>query len=184
MESAAYSSPRWSDGGEAWFSIQKDGRFTRHQRLLFTVNGPWWGAGRIYELMPQGATDTWWEIDGPQTDQVAGSFIAAIRRYVVPALIARLEEPVALRAADVMWQRTFPAVPDLPKRQPDGGGAEPTLPLFSLPDHHWTVISRTSAAVSLCSGSRPLSMSLSLAWTTPGRYQPCLTDSNTTRPRG
>ena len=136
MESAAYSSPRWSDGGEAWFSIQKDGRFTRHQRLLFTVNGPWWGAGRIYELMPQGATDTWWEIDGPQTDQVAGSFIAAIRL------------------------------------------------LFSLPDHHWTVISRTSAAVSLCSGSRPLSMSLSLAWTTPGRYQPCLTDSNTTRPRG
>jgi hypothetical protein len=114
--------------GEAWFSIQKDGRFTRHQRLSFTVNGPWWGSGRICELMPQGAIDTWWTIDGPQADQVAGSFIAAISRYVMPALRARLEEPVALRAADVVWQRTFPEVPDLPERQPDGGGAEPALP--------------------------------------------------------
>lgn len=140
-------------GGEAWFSIQKDGRFARHQRLLFTVNGPWWGAGRIYELMPQGAIDTWWEIDGPQTDQVAGSFIAAIRRYVVPALMARLEEPVALRAADVMWQRTFPEVPDLPKRKPDGGGAEPTLPFIqpagSPLDRHFADFSSSIALLRL-----------------------------------
>lgn len=118
---------RYRGSGEAWFKTQKDGRFTRQQLLSFTVNGSWWGFLRIVELMPQGVTDTWWRLDGLDADtaQVAGSFLAAIGRYVVPAMRAQLDEPDSARAAGVRWPRVFPPVPDLPRKQPDGGGAGP-----------------------------------------------------------
>lgn len=53
---------------------QKDARQTRRQLLLFTINlGWWWGGGRICELMPVTASDTWWELRGSLPTETVAS---------------------------------------------------------------------------------------------------------------
>lgn len=60
---------------------QKDARAIRAQRLSFTANVSYLCAvGRIAELMPAPATDTWWELrGGAPTGPVAASVVSAIR---------------------------------------------------------------------------------------------------------
>ncbi|MGO8886944.1 MAG: HEAT repeat domain-containing protein [Streptosporangiaceae bacterium] len=117
-----------SGGHEGGIGFQKDGRDVRLQRLGFTVNvGFWWAAGRIFHLMPEPAHDTWWKLNGGEpTGPAADSVVAAIRRYALPAIQAGLDDIDHQLDRAVQWTRTFPPVPDLPDREPDGGGADPS----------------------------------------------------------
>jgi hypothetical protein len=105
---------------------QKDGRATRQQRLFFTINVGWvQGGGRIGELMPLPATDTWWELHkGQPTEPVAHSVVSAIRIYALPAIQAGLEGQDDQQDHDVRWARTFPLAPRIAEQQSDGGGAD------------------------------------------------------------
>lgn len=104
---------------------QKDGRWTRQQSLRFTINlGWWWGGGRIFELMPVPAGDTWWDLRrGQPSAPVAVSVVAAIRCYALPAIQAGLDDLDHQQDSGVRWPRRFPPVPAMHRRQPDGGGA-------------------------------------------------------------
>lgn len=105
---------------------QKDGRATRQQHLFFTISVGWvQSGGRIGELMPLPATDTWWELHGGQpTEAVAHSVVSAIRIYALPAIQAGLDGPDDQHDHDVRWARTFPLTPRIAEQQPDGGGAD------------------------------------------------------------
>jgi hypothetical protein len=71
----------WSGGHKGEIRWQKDARQARRQILRFTINLGWrWGGGRIYELMPVSAGDTWWELRGGQpAGPVASAVVSAIR---------------------------------------------------------------------------------------------------------
>jgi hypothetical protein len=122
---------------------QKDGRAVRAGLLPFTANIDYWcGRGRIADVLPAPAEDTWWELrDGEPTSPVAESVIAAVVHYVLPAMLAGLEEPD---------QVTDPLMSDSrahgPGREPDGGGSAPTAayvqPLGT--DHDWAFANFTS----------------------------------------
>lgn len=118
----------WSGGHKGEIRWQKDARQARRQILRFTINLGWrWGGGRIYELMPVPAGDTWWELRGGQpAGPVASSVVSAIRCYAVPAIQAGLDdlEHQQDQDPDVHWPRKFPPVPAMHQRQPDGGGAD------------------------------------------------------------
>jgi HEAT repeat protein len=51
--------------------------------------------------------------------------ISAIRRYGLPAILAGLDDPGHQLDPDVRWARTFPHVPAIGERLPDGHGADP-----------------------------------------------------------
>jgi hypothetical protein len=104
---------------------QKDGRATPQQRLFFTISVGWSGdGGRIGELMPLPATDTWWELRGGQpTGAVARSLVSAIRIYALPAIQAGLDGPDDEQDQDVHWPRTFTPGPAVAEQHPGGGGA-------------------------------------------------------------
>jgi hypothetical protein len=104
---------------------QKDGRATRQQRLFFTINVGWaQDGGRIGELMPLPATDTWWELRGGQpTEAIAHSVVSAVRIYALPAIQAGLDGSDDQQDPDVHWARTFPPGQAIAEHQPDGGGA-------------------------------------------------------------
>jgi HEAT repeats len=108
---------------------QKDGRATRQQRLFFTINVGWAGdGGRVGELLPLPATDTWWELRGGQpTESVAHSVVSAIRIYALPAIQAGLDGPDGGQGPDVYSARTFPPVPRIAEQQPDGGSADDSV---------------------------------------------------------
>jgi hypothetical protein len=116
----------WSGGRKGEIRWQKDSRQTRQQLLRFTMNLGWWsGGGRVRDLMPVPATDTWWELRGAEpTEPVAVSVVSAIRCYVVPAIQAGLDDLALQQAPDGHWPRTFPSVPAMHERQPDGGGSD------------------------------------------------------------
>jgi hypothetical protein len=117
---------RYGSGGHSGeLRWQKDARQTRRQLLLFTINlGWWWGGGRIYELMPVPAGDTWWELRGGQpAGPVASSVVSAIRCYAVPAIQAGLDDVEHQQDPGVRWPRRFPPVAAMGQRRPDGGSA-------------------------------------------------------------
>lgn len=101
---------------------QKDGRAVRAGRLPFTANIDYWcGGGRIAELLPAPARDTWWVLcSGEPTGPVADSVVTAVVRYVLPAILAGLEEPE--RVTDALM---YEALAHGPGRDPDGGGSDP-----------------------------------------------------------
>ena len=97
----------------------------------------WCGGGRIAELFPAPAGDTWWKLeDGEPPGPLAGSVVQAVVRYAVPAILAGLEE---------LDRVTDPSMYDAqgqgPGRDPDGGGAEPAAtfvqPLGTSADRHF-----------------------------------------------
>lgn len=117
---------RYGSGGyQCEVRWQKDARWVRRQLLRFTMNLGWrWGGGRIFELMPVPAGDTWWDLRGGQpSEPVAASVVSAIRCYALPAIQAGLDDLDHQQDPDVRWPRAFPPVPALHQRQPDGGGA-------------------------------------------------------------
>jgi hypothetical protein len=91
---------RWDRWGTIRF--QKDGRAVRAQRMPFTANVDYIaGYGRIYELMPVPALDTWWEVNGGQpTAGVAASVVDVMARYLIPAIEAALDDPADPPADD------------------------------------------------------------------------------------
>src|SRR5215469_7313450 len=105
---------------------QKDGRQARRQITLFTMNLNWLcGAGRISELMPLPATDTWWEVRGGYpTDAVAESVVSAVRCYAVPAILAGLDDPEPLPDSYAGYAGCFRPGTAGPE-QPGPGGADP-----------------------------------------------------------
>ena len=109
-----------AEGTVEW---QKDARAIRAQRLLFTANVTYWcGAGRIADLMPVPATDTWWNLtSGEPTDPVAESVVSALRRYALPAILAGLDDQERQPAPDMQW-----AGADASLFEPDEGGADPS----------------------------------------------------------
>jgi len=74
--------------------FQKDGRAVRAQLMRFTANVNYIaGFGRIYELMPVPTLDTWWEVKGGQpTADIAEAVVDVMRRYLVPAIDAALDD--------------------------------------------------------------------------------------------
>lgn len=104
---------------------QKDGRAIRQQRLFFTISVGWAGdGGRIGELMPLPATDTWWELRGGQpTGAVVRSLVSAIRSYALPAIQAGLDGPDDQQDQDGHGPRTFPPGSAAAEQHPGGGGA-------------------------------------------------------------
>ncbi len=116
----------WSGGHKGQIRWQKDSRQTRRQLLLFTMKlGWWWGGGRICDLMPVPAIDTWWELRGGQpAEPVASSVVSAIRCYAVPAIQVGLDDVEHQQDPDVHWPRKFPPVLAMHQQQPDGGGAD------------------------------------------------------------
>jgi len=105
---------------------QKDGRQARRQITLFTMNLNWLcGAGRISDLMPLPATDTWWEVRGGYpTDAVAESVVSAVRCYAVPAILAGLDDPEPLPDSYEGYAGCFRPGRGGPEL-PDAGGADP-----------------------------------------------------------
>ena len=91
--------------GNRWGTVrfQKDGRAARAQRMPFTANVYYIaGYGRIFELMPVPALDTWWETRGGQpTGHVAAAVIDAMSRYLIPAIEAALDDPADPPADDL-----------------------------------------------------------------------------------
>jgi hypothetical protein len=82
------------------------------------------GAGRVGELMPMPATDTWWEVRGGRpTDAVADSVVSAVRCYVLPAILAGLDDPQPLADLYQGYGGIFRPGAGGPER-PDGGGAD------------------------------------------------------------
>lgn len=84
-----------ADGRSGEIRWQKDGRQARRQITRLTMSLDWLcGAGRVSELMPMPATDTWWEVRGGHpTDAVADSVVSAVRCYIRPAILAGLDDP-------------------------------------------------------------------------------------------
>ncbi len=134
---------------------QKDGRAIRQQRLFFTISVGWAGdGGRIGELMPLPATDTWWELRGGQpTGAVVRSLVSAIRSYALPAIQAGLDGPDDQQDQDGHGPRTFPPGSAAAEQHPGGGGWPARAPgtcsqLGQTPTRH----SRSWPAVSLTTG--------------------------------
>jgi hypothetical protein len=119
---------RYSSGGRhGEFRWQKDGRASGRGLLRFTMNVNWLcGSGRVGELMPVPATDTWWEIrsDRP-TGPVADSVVSAVRCYILPAILAGLDDPEPQAPDDSSYAGCFRPGLGTGERQPDGGGADP-----------------------------------------------------------
>jgi hypothetical protein len=119
---------RYASGGRSGeIRWQKDGRRARLQVTLFTMNLDWLcGAGRVSELTPVPAIDTWWEVRGGHpTDAVADSVVRAVRSYVLPAILAGLDDPEPLPDsysgfAGMLRPNTGGGTDEL-----DGGGADP-----------------------------------------------------------
>ncbi len=112
-----------SGGTSGSIEWQRDARVVRAREpvLRFTANVYYCcGSGRIGELMPAPAGDTWWEIyAGEPTMRVADSVIAAVRCCALPAILAGLEAP------DVeLDSRMRHAFAFGPSRDPDGSGAD------------------------------------------------------------
>jgi hypothetical protein len=116
-----------ADGRSGEIRWQKDGRQTRRQILPFTMNLDWLcGAGRVSELMPVPATDTWWEVRGGHpTDAVADSVVSAVRCYVLSAILAGLDDPEPLQDSYSGFAGMFRPGTGGGPDQPDGGGADP-----------------------------------------------------------
>jgi hypothetical protein len=108
----------------------KDARQTRNQILRFAMNLGWCCAGgRLYELMPEPATDTWWTVRGGQpTGPVADSVVAAVRCYVLPAILAGLDHP------DDMDDGIRPGQPPAPVGHVPGYAADEPPPAGLLLD--------------------------------------------------
>jgi hypothetical protein len=102
---------------------QKDGRAVRIEELSFTANVSWWcGSGRIAHLMPAPASDTWWELHGDDpTGPVTDAVVSVVRTYLVPAILAGLEEPERESDPRMHSLGAYSA-----RSGPDDGGAEPT----------------------------------------------------------
>jgi hypothetical protein len=119
---------RYASGGRSGaIRWQKDGRQARRQITFFTMNLGWWcGGGRVYELMPVPATDTWWEVRGGHpTDAVADSVVTAVRSYVLPAILAGLDDPDPLPDSYSGFAGMLHPGTDGGPDQLDGGGADP-----------------------------------------------------------
>jgi hypothetical protein len=90
--------------GNRWGTIrfQKDGRAARAQRMPFTANVDYIaGYGRIFELMPVPALDTWWEVRvGQPTAEAAAAVVDAMGRFLIPAIEAALDDPADPPADD------------------------------------------------------------------------------------
>jgi hypothetical protein len=86
VEEAIYCGQAGERGHKGEIRWQKDARQTRRQLLLSTINlGWWWGGGRIYELMPVPAGNTWWELRGGEpAGPVASSVDPLLRRTCDP----------------------------------------------------------------------------------------------------
>jgi hypothetical protein len=83
------------------------------------------GAGRFSELMPVPAIDTWWEVRGGQpTGAVADSVISAVRSYVLPAILAGLDDPEPLPDSYSGFAGMFRPGRGGGPDQPGGGGAD------------------------------------------------------------
>lgn len=83
------------------------------------------GYGRIYELMPVPALDTWWEVTGGQpTGDVAAAVADAMNRYLIPAIEAALDDPADPPADDLDAGDTDGVVPITWLLQPAGTAAD------------------------------------------------------------
>jgi hypothetical protein len=100
----------------------KDGRAVRAGLLRFTAYIDYWcGGGRIAELLPAPALDTWWDLhSGEPAGPVADGVVIAAVRYALPAILAGLEEPD--RVTDPLM---YEAQAHGAGWEPDGGGADP-----------------------------------------------------------
>jgi hypothetical protein len=100
----------------------KDGRAVRAGLLRFTAEVDYWcGGGRIAELLPAPARDTWWELhSGEPSGPVADRLVIAAVRYALSAILAGLEEPD--RVSDPLMDG---AQAHGAGWEPDGGGSDP-----------------------------------------------------------